>query len=207
MKPNHFPVRVLLGLFFAVSTSLAQLPTTAPTPPPAGPAPLANSPRQAGTEEQLIGPLNMPGDSLDSVLGLIERWTGKTLLRPQNLPAATLSINLKDRVTKQEAIQAVETLLNLNGIALTPLGDRFLKVTALNAVKSEAPEFIEGSTLGLTSSGRTASKLFSLQFLRVTEFMPQIAGLLNPAAGSPPIVFDKANAALITDSISNLQRV
>ncbi len=149
----------------------------------------------------------MPGDSLDAVLGLLERWTGKTLLRAQNLPAATITLVLKDRVTKPEAIQAIETLLNLYGIAITPLGNRFLKITPLNAAKSEAPEFIEGSTLGLTPSGRTAQKLYTLQFLRVSEFMPQIAGLLNPAAGSPPVVFDKANSALITDSVSNLQRV
>jgi general secretion pathway protein D len=59
----------------------------------------------------------------------------------------------------------------------------------------------------LPPSGRTVSKLFQLNFLRVGEFMPQIAGLLNPAAGSPPVIFDKANAALITDSVSNLQRI
>ena len=33
--------------------------------------------------------------------------------------------------------------------------------------------------LALPPSGRIASKLFVLQFLRVAEFMPQIAGLLN----------------------------
>jgi general secretion pathway protein D len=30
---------------------------------------------------------------------------------------------------------------------------------------------------------------------------------MNPAAGSPPVVFESANAALITDSLSNLQRI
>lgn len=155
----------------------------------------------------MVGPLNMPGDSIDSVLGLIERWSGKILLRPQNLPQATISFNLKERIPKKEAIQGLETILNLNGVAITPLGDRFLKATALNMVKSEAPEFIEGSTLNLPPSGRTASKLFTLQFLRVTEMMPQLQGLLNPAAGSPPVIFDKGNSALVTDSISNLQRV
>lgn len=155
----------------------------------------------------LVGPVTIPGGSLDEILGAVEIFTGRTILRPQNLPAVTLSLNLKEKVTRQEAIQAIETLLNLNGIAITPLGTRFLKVTPINAAKSEAPDFIEGSTLGLPPSGRTASKLFQLEFLRVGEFMPQIAGLLNPAAGSPPVVFDKSNAALITDSVSNLQRI
>ena len=208
---NHFPfiARILPVFAVTVVTSLAQPgPTSIPPLPPSVPSPTgATTPAQSATGDEMVGPLNMPGDSVDSVLALIERWTGKTLLRPQNLPQATISINLREKVSKKEAVQAMETVLNLNGIALTPLGDRFLKVTALNAVKSEAPELIEGSTLGLMPSGRTASKLFSLQFLRVTEFMPQIAALLNPAAGSPPVIFDKDNAALITDSVSNLQRI
>lgn len=157
--------------------------------------------------EERIGPIQVPGDSLDQILALLERWTGRALLRPQNLPNLTLSLHLREKVTKQEAIQAIETLLSLNGIAVTPLGERFLKVTPLTAAKSEAPEFIEGTTLALPASGRTVSKLFQLEFLRVGEFMPQIAGLLNPAAGSPPVVFEKSNAALLTDSVSNLQRI
>lgn len=167
----------------------------------------AGPPLPTGAQAELIGPIDIPGDNLDQILALLERWTGRSLLRPQNLPAVTLSLRLQEKVTKDEAIQAIETLLNLNGIAVTPLGDRFLKITPLSAAKSEAPELIEGSTLGLPPSGRTVAKLFQLSFLRVTEFMPQIAGLLNPAAGSPPVVFDKANSALITDSVSNLQRI
>jgi general secretion pathway protein D len=154
-----------------------------------------------------VGPVILRDESIDQVLALLERWTGRSVLRPTTMPTATITLNLRESVTKAEAIQAVETLLNMNGIAITPLGTRFLKATPLNLAKSEAPEFIEGSTLDLTPSGRMASKLFQPTFLRITEFMPQIAGLLNPAAGSPPVLFEKNNSALITDSISNLQRV
>ncbi|MBX3751536.1 MAG: type II secretory pathway, component PulD [Opitutaceae bacterium] len=188
-------------LIAAVAAPLPAQERPAPAPAPAGA--VAREPQP----DDPIGFINLPGDSIDSVIVLLERLTGKAVLRPQNLPAVTVTLNLKDAVSRQEAIQAIETLLNLNGIAVTPLGTRFLKVTPLNAAKSEAPEFIEGSTLGLPPSGRTASKLFQLEFLRVGEFMPQIAGLLNPAAGAPPVVFDKSNAALITDSVSNLQRI
>ena len=196
MNLPTFLGRLLLAFLLAATAGLAQQPSATPLPRP-------SAPEESGDNIKI----NMPGSSVDDVLTLIERWTGKILLRPQTLPNATVSLVIKDPVSKREAVQAVETLLNLNGIALTPLGERFLKVTPLTSVKSEAPEFIEGSTLGLTPSGRTASKLFNLQFLRVSEFMPQITGLLNPAAGSPPVVFDKANAALITDSVSNLQRI
>lgn len=154
-----------------------------------------------------VGLIKLRDDSIDQVLELLERWTGRTVLRPQALPASTYTITLDEAVPKGEAILALETLLNMNGVAVTPLGPRFLKVTSLNLARAEAPEFIEGPVLGLPPSGRVASKLFQLQFLRVSEFLPQIAALLNPNLGAAPVLFEKANAALVTDSISNLQRI
>jgi general secretion pathway protein D len=186
---------------FALCAASLVLAATLPAQP-AMPAPaVPHAPSAA------VGPLQLRDESIDQVLALIERWTGKTILRPQALPAATITINLKETVTKEEAIRALETVLSLNGVALTPLGDKFIKVTALNLAKSEAPELIEGSTLDLPASGRIASRIFQLNFLRVAEFMPQIAQLLSPNTGSPPVVFEKANSALITDTVSNLQRI
>lgn len=182
------------------ATFILALPLFAQVPDASGGPPTSQS-------SDSVGPILLRDESVDQVLALLERWTGKTILRPQTMPTGTITLTLRDSVTKTEAIQAVETLLNLNGIAVTPLGARFLKATPLNLAKSEAPEFIEGSTLGLTPSGRVASKLFQTTFLRIGEFMPQIAGLLNPAAGSPPVIFEKSNSALITDSVSNLQRI
>ncbi|MBI2517677.1 MAG: type II secretory pathway, component PulD [Opitutae bacterium] len=165
---------------------------------PASPTPPAQS--------ALVGPIDIAGENIGQILSLIERWSGRTVLRPQNLPEATISLQMKKKVTQAEAVQAFETLLNMNGVALVPLGSQFLKVMPLAAAKSEAPQLIEGSTLGMTPSGQIASKLFQLEFLRVSELIPQIAGLLNPAGGAP-VVFEKTNSALVTDSISNLQRV
>ncbi len=168
---------------------------------PSRPAPAQQTPGVS------IGPIEMRDESIDQVLVLLERWTGKTILRPQALPTATLTLSLKGNVSLEEAIRAIETLLTLNGIAISPLDSKFLKVTALGTAKSGAPQLIDGSTLSLPSSGRIVSKVFQLDFLRVSEFMPQIATLLNPALGSPPVIFEKANAALITDELSNLQRI
>ncbi len=157
--------------------------------------------------DELIGPIILRDDSLSQVLDLLERWTGRTILRPQSLPQAQFTINLPRAVTKAEAILALETLLNMNQIAVTPLGDKFFKVVPIGTARSEAPQLIEGTTLHLPPSGKVASKLFQLQHLNVAEFMPLIQnGILSPNIGAMPVIFDKANAALITDSISNLQR-
>ena len=185
-------------LAFWILTAIAtRAQTAAPTALPAA----------LPTAEATIGPIKFGDITIDAALEMLERWSGRTVLHPAGLPATSLSFSLNQKVTREEAREALETLLTLNGIAVTPLGTRFLKVTPLNLARSEAPDFIEGSTLGLTSSGRIASKLFQLKFLRVGEFAPQITGLLNAGVASAPVVFEKTNAMLLTDALSNLQRI
>jgi general secretion pathway protein D len=166
---------------------------------PITPAPAASSDK--------VGPIKLQDVPLNQILELLERWTGKSLLRPQTLPTANVTLNLKEEVTKAQAIRAIETLLSLNGVGVSALDDNFLKITPLAATKTEAPELITGSTLDLPPSGRTVSKLFRPKFLRVNEFMPQIAGLLNTTTGGTPAIFEKTNTALITDSLTNVQRI
>jgi general secretion pathway protein D len=198
------------------------LPAQDPAPPPLPTAPASTGPAQfpasaapsgqppamsPGRNGPQIGAVKLRNESIDQVLDLLENWTGRTLLRPPTLPAGSYTLTLNEPVSRDEAILALETLLNLNGIAVTPMGDRFLKVTALNLARTESPLFIDGPASDLPPSGQIATKLFSPKFLRVGEFLPQISALLNPGLGAAPVLFEKANAALITDSVSNLQRI
>ena len=99
---------------------------------------------------------------IDAVLGALETYTGKTIIRPGQLPTASYSLKISRPIPKAELVTALETILELNQVSVTPMGDRFLKVTALTAAKSEAPEMIMGSSLDLPPSGRIVTKLFEL---------------------------------------------
>ena len=164
------------------------------------------APSVPAEDEDMINGIKLTEATIDHVLMLLEDWTGRTVLRPQQLPTPTYAINLNRRLPKSEAILALETLLNLNGIGIIPVGDKFMKVVDLPRVRMEAPQLIDGSTLDLPPSGQVVSKLFQLEFQRVTEFLPQINMLLNGNIGGY-VAFEKSNAALITDSISTLQRI
>ncbi|HND61412.1 MAG TPA: secretin N-terminal domain-containing protein [Opitutaceae bacterium] len=186
----------IFRLCLAVAASLPVVGVRAQTPP----AP-------AAAAEELVGPIKLSEVDIDSVLALIESYTGRTILRPQALPASTYTLKLNRAVPKSEAVTALETLLALNGVGVSPLGDKFLKVVPLVQVKTEAPEMIDGSTLGLPASGHIATKLFQLEFLRVGEFVPQITPLMSPGVANGLVSLEKANAVLVTDTVSNLQRV
>jgi general secretion pathway protein D len=200
---RHRPsLAALAALLFAAATSLIAQNASPPAPPPPDAAPAATP----APNDEIIGPLQMRGETLDAVLVQLGRLTGRSILRPQALPATEGYTLTLPPMPKSEAILALETLLTLNGIAVSPLGDKFLKVVPVGQVRTEAPEMIGGSTLGLPPSGRVATKLFQLEFLRVGELKDQITPLLNPNLGGP-VVFEKTNAVLITDTLSTLQRI
>jgi general secretion pathway protein D len=221
----HFCSRLHVSAFAAVLLAAASLrgQTAGPAPaalspalnPPAFPArpspkpelpPVLQPTAQPGDEE-IIGPIQMRGETLEAVLFQLGRWTGRSIIRPQALPGVTEGYTLSlPPMPKSETILAVETMLELSGVAVSPLGDHFLKIVPLNQVRTEAPEMIDGSTLDLPPSGRVVTKLFRLVFLRANELKEQVIPLLNANLG-PPVLFEKSNAALITDSLSTLQRV
>ncbi len=161
----------------------------------------------ATTSEETIDSLRLRDAPLDLVLDRLEVWTGRTILRPQTLPAATITINITRPMPKSEAIQAVVSVLNLNNIGVVEMGDKFLKIVELaNKTRTEAPMMIVGSTLALPSSGQVASKIFELTNLKASDLVPQLNTILNIQLGGA-IFFTNTNAFLVTDSISNLQRV
>ena len=197
------------GPTFLVPSDPAMAPGPAPTTTPVPATPIGTAPTvtPASSDDDIVGPIKLPDADIDTVLGALENYTGRTILRPQALPAATYHIVIDRKIPKSEAVLALETVLALNGVGVAPLGDKFLKVVALTQVKNEAPEMIEGSTLELPPSGRIATKLFQFEFLRASEFIPQITPLMSTGIANGVVTLDKANAALITDSVSNLQRV
>jgi general secretion pathway protein D len=186
-----------LRLSFAVLLSSLVLNAQTPSSDPVG---------KPGDDE-LVGPIKLPDADIDTVLGLLEIYTGRAILRPQQLPTANYHFVYDRKLPKSEAILALETILSLNQVGVTPMGEKFLKVVALAQLKTEAPEMLTGSTLLLPASGRVVAKLFQLDFLRVSEFVPQIAPLMTPGIANGIVPLEKSNAVLITDTISNLQRV
>jgi general secretion pathway protein D len=197
------PARLWLAVgVFAVPALIAQVsppPTIRPLPP--APAVGASKP------SDMVDSFKVSDVDIDAILSALETNTGKTVLRPGQLPTATYSLKINRPIPKAELVAALETLLSLNGVSVSPMGDRFLKVTALAQAKSESPEMIIGSSLDLPPSGRIVTKLFELNFLRVSEFVPQIQLFMTPGIGNGIVQLEKANVALVTDTVENIQRI
>jgi len=192
-----------VGLLGPGGTAFAQVAPTGGARPP---APVVTT-VMSKTDENMVDSFKVSDLDIDAILNALETFTNKTVLRPGQLPTQTYSIKINRPIPKTELVTALETLLALNGVAVTPMGDRFLKVVALPQAKSEAPEMITGSSLDLPPSGKIVTKIFELNFLRVTEFVPQILTFMTPGIGSGVVQLEKSNVVLITDSLENIQRI
>ena len=201
MRPAR--LRLALGFFALLPGLSAQVPPSNA----AKPAPPAASTLVSKTSENMVDSFKLSDGDIDAVLSAIETYTGRTVVRPGQLPTATYSIRISRPIPKAELVTALETLLALNGVAVSPMGDRFLKVTALSQAKSEAPEMIPGSSLGLPPSGKIVTKLFELNFLRASEFVPQIQSFMTPGIGGGIVQLEKSNVIMVTDSLENIQKI
>jgi general secretion pathway protein D len=203
----RLPFAAALLALSAALTAQTPAPASAPALPPATVRVMPTPADVKPNPDEMIPSFKISGLPIDGVLAALELHTGRSILRPAALPTAEYTLVIDRPIPRSELVLAIETLLALNQIGVAPLGDRFLKVVALAQAKTEAPEMITGSAFDQPASGKIATKVFQFDFLRVNEFMPQLQGLLTPGVGGGVVVLDKTNAALVTDSVSNLQRI
>lgn len=207
MTPRSARLSLALSTLAFSSALWAQTPPATPPPAPPAGAPAVNA---IAPVDDRLETLKLSGAEIDSVLDLLTTYTGRVILRPGTLPpvAGGFTIKVETPTRRSTIISYLLTLLKQNNIGVTPMGDGAYTVVPLGFLKNEAPEMIEGSTLGLPPSGRIATKIFQLDFLRVNEFVPLIqASVLSTGIGGGVVNLDKANSAMITDTVSNLQRV
>lgn len=167
---------------------------------PAGTAQTATSPNM----DEVIDGLSFNGTPLENVLASLAELTGRAILRPQALPTPEIVFDPGGPMTRGDLILAIETVLSLNGIGLSPLGDRFLKVVPLASIRTEAPELVTDSLADRSASGQIVSKLFRLQYLDSQSFQQQIQPFLSLNSIIP---FQNSNAVIVTDTVSNLKRL
>lgn len=189
-----------------------------PAPPDGFPGfpDLTNTPAQSESASPLVdesdpamaetvGLIRIPEMGTNEVLEMLENFTGKPILRHNSLPAVTITFFSQEPLTRGEAIMAIESLLSLNGIAITPLGDKFLKAVPATIMNAQGAPVWEGGSLDAEPTQKIYEKLFNLNFLTPTEAQALIRPLLSTT--NEPLAFEKSGILIVTDALINLQRI
>jgi general secretion pathway protein D len=169
-------------------------------------AAMTQSTTPTNPDEEIVGPIILVDESLPQIISLLEKYSKKMVLRTQTLPLLKINFNSTETLTRAKAILALESLLAINGVAIIPQGDDFLKAIPTATATLESPPLYIDSTLAVAPTERIIARLFSLKNTTVQVIEPALQALVNKTRGGSVIVMPTANAVLFTDSIAAVHK-
>ena len=142
--------------------------------PAAGPAAAAT---HAQPEEIFpIGAFNLTSADVPQLLELYAKLVKRTLLRPASLPGGQIVFHNLTELTTSELIQALEALLAMNGIAVVPIGDKFVKVVPSEQAGTAGGTLDSTSATNLPNLGTYVTHITQLKYVKPSVIMPLIQG-------------------------------
>lgn len=137
---------------------------------------------------------------LDIYAGLV----GRTLLHGPNLPQGNLTLITKKKLTKSQLIEAMTTVLSLNGITVVNEGDNFLKAVPIAESIQTAPVFSTVDGKELPDSDQYVVQVLPVKYVKPAD-MTQI--LLPFSKTGQILSYDDNHLVIIRDNASNIKRM
>jgi general secretion pathway protein D len=160
-----------------------------------------------GDAEAKAPELKFESSPSDIVLQTFARETGRTLLIAPDAPKATISLRSQTPLNRREYLQAIQTVLRMNNIALLPVGDKFLKVVPASTVLANAIEtdFQDPEGGPREDHGEIISQMVQLRYISIDEASKAIAPFKR---GEGQVqIFERTNSILLTDRTENVNRM
>ncbi len=193
---NNAPVTPAVPSLAPASNSLPSLVTVTPK---------TASTNNAPPEEMIpAGNINFQGVDVSQVLDVYAQLVGRTMLRA-GLPAAQIILRTETPLTKTEAIQALQAVLALNGIALVNVGDKFVKVLPIDQANSAGAKIDHGDASQLPEMGSYVTHIVQLKYIKPSVMMPLILPFAKLANAIFPI--DDNGILVLRDNAENVKRM
>lgn len=133
--------------------------------------------------------------------------TGRTLLFAPDAPKANITLTSQTSLNRHEYLQAIQTVLVMNNIALLPVGDKFLKVVPAGNVRQRAIEtlFQEPADGFHDEVGEMISQMVQLKYISMDEAKTTIDSFKSTSGLIQ--LFERTGSILITDTAENVNRM
>ena len=190
------------------------MPGATATPPA---APASTEPLEPTLDKSMLkNKSTMPGlkykkNPIEIVLMDYALVTGKTLLTsPGVQPLLKNEITLESQegvpLTREEYLDAIESVLSMNGIVLEPFGEKFLKVLPLKTVRTDGIRIqMDAPDGGYPEKSQVVSQMIQLKAIAVSEAQKAIEGFKRPDGLIQ--TFERTNSLLVTDTQENVNRM
>lgn len=167
-----------------------------------------NEPSGAGrTVEELIpaGTINFPATDLNQVLQIYSELVNRTVLRPANLPAPLITLKTQTPLTKKEAIEAFDAVLEMNGITMINIGDKFVKAVPTTQANQEGAPFNKLDAAQLPEVGQYVTHVVQLKYVKPSEMLPVLQPFAKLQGSILPI--DTSQILVLRDYSENIKRM
>ena len=178
-----------------------------PVAPVAGaPAPAAPAPGAPAAGVKSAGMINFQGAPLTAVLEYYARLTKRSIIQGPQL-AGTIFFTSQTDLTVEEAIQALDTVLAVNGIGVVPMGEKFLKVVQIPAAKQEgiAVNIGMGEGRPWPAADTLVTQILPLKYADAQEVIAALQPYMH--AYGQMMALAKSNSILITETGGNLNQM
>ena len=196
----------VLALAFA-ALGQAQ-PAAPPAPPTPGNAAAADPAAAPPANDQIIPAadmkfVNMP---LEQFLEIYAKYVKRTILRASALPNLNVTLVAETPLTVEEAIQAMDSVLSLNGYTTIPVGDKFVTfVPSANALQEGAAFSTITTADELPEANQYITHIKQLKHLLPSEAVPMLTPMAKNAAGI--VALDVSKTLVLRDNSSNIKRM
>jgi len=187
------------------------LPAPANPPPPAPSTPAAGQRPGALRQNEEVADItyNFPGVPIKQLLDIYADLVGRTLLRATSGPEAvpdttTIVLNTQSKLTRSEAIVALETILGMNGVTIIPIGDKFAKVVT-EAVAPSAGGLISTNTQNLPEAGKFVTQIVQVKYTDPADLVKALDPF-SKTKGSI-IVIPSTQTLILRDYAENVARM
>lgn len=156
--------------------------------------------------------LNFQDAAADLLIMDYAMRTGRLVVKDPATPAPliTLRSTPESPLSDEEYLLAIESVLNLNGIALEKDGDKFLKVFPSTefhrrGIKGDIVSDVTKKDAILPEDGRFVTRTIRLNYITIEEAKAIVEGFVR--TGSQIQTFERDNSFRITDSVENVNRI
>ena len=152
---------------------------------------------------------NFPGIRIKQLLDIYADLVGRTLLRATSGPEAvpdstTIVLNTQSKLTRSEAIVALETILGMNGVTIVPIGDKFAKVVT-EAVAPQSGGMISTNSKTIPEAGKFVTQIVQVKYTDPTDLVKALDPF-SKTKGSI-IVIPSTQTLILRDYAENVARM
>lgn len=164
----------------------------------------------AGGDQELLPPgmINFPNTDLNQVLKVYAELVGRTVLRPTTLPAPAITLQTgATQLTREEAKQALDAVLGLNGIAVVNIGEKFVKVVPVGQAGSVGAGFSKQAADQLPEMGQFITHITQTTYVKPSEIMQALTPFASAGLANGILPIDASQILVLRDYAENIKRM